>query len=90
MLKYNSDALRYAEQDVVMIEQIYKIFNMKKYKNRVIQHIRRWNVWRKRSLNNPIYKLLVLFGIMKSPTFNFCLLPEEVEEILDAFEKNVD
>lgn len=54
-----------------------------------LKHIRRWNVWRKRCLNGPVHKVLVLFGFIKSPTFGCCLLPEEVEELLDAFEKEL-
>lgn len=32
------------------------------------EHIKTWNRWRKSSLNNPIHKILVLFG-KYSPTF---------------------
>ena len=34
--------------------------------------IRRWNKWRKRSINSKIYKLCVLLGIIHSPTFELC------------------
>lgn len=34
-------------------------------------HIRRWNFWRKRSRDSLIYKLLVLFRIIKSPSMEF-------------------
>ena len=47
-------------------------------------HIRRWNIWRKRSLNGPIYKILVLFGVTKSPTMGFVLLPEEVRDCFNC------
>lgn len=36
---------------------------------RQIEHVKKWNEWRKYSLNSPISKLLVLFRIIKSPTF---------------------
>lgn len=35
----------------------------------MIKHIKVWNKWRKKSLNSKIYKLLVLLGISRSPTF---------------------
>lgn len=35
----------------------------------MIRHIKVWNRWRKRNLNNKFYKFLVLLGIAKSPTF---------------------
>lgn len=44
---------------------------------RLIKHIRRWNHWRKHNLNSPLYHILVLFGIVKSPTMCLVLLPEE-------------
>jgi hypothetical protein len=36
---------------------------------KLIDHIKLWNTWRKRSLNNPFYKLLVLLNLANSPTF---------------------
>lgn len=47
---------------------------------RVVNHFRRWNIWRKHSLNKPLHKLLVLFGVIKSPTMIYVLLQEEEEE----------
>ena len=44
---------------------------------KLINHIRRWNIWRKGSLNSKIQKLFVLFGLIKSPTMCYILLPEE-------------
>lgn len=32
----------------------------------VSRHVKRWNYWRKRNKSNKIYKLLVLFGVVKS------------------------
>lgn len=55
-----------------------------------VLHIRRWNVWRKGSLNGPFYKFLVLVGFVKSPTFVLALLPEDgksIEEALAEFER---
>lgn len=40
--------------------------------NKIIIHIKVWNIWRKGSGNSKLHKLLVLFG-MTSPTFNACL-----------------
>lgn len=45
----------------------------------VIKHIRRWNYWRKNNSNGRFYKILVLFGMVKSPTMVIVLLPEEIE-----------
>lgn len=59
---------------------------------KLIRHIRRWNIWRKRNMNGPVYHLFVLFGIVKSPTYAMILLPEEKnqmwEEINAVFNKN--
>lgn len=46
-----------------------------------LDHIRRWNIWRKRCLNGPIHKILVLFGVIESPTMVYILLPEEEEKL---------
>lgn len=54
----------------------------------MIKHIRRWNIWRKRCLNGPIYKFLVLIGISKSPTMMFITLPEEWAKVEEVF-KNI-
>lgn len=43
----------------------------------VIKHIRRWNYWRKYNSNGRLHKLLVLLGVIKSPTMVTVLLPEE-------------
>lgn len=51
----------------------------------MLNHIRRWNIWRKRNLNGPIYKTLVLFGVTKSPTMAYVRLPKEEKEIVKAF-----
>ena len=48
---------------------------------RLIRHIRRWNIWRKRNINGPLHHILVLFGLVKSPTMAFMLLPEEIFDI---------
>lgn len=53
----------------------------------MLNHIRRWNIWRKRNLNGPIHKILVLFGVTKSPTMASVWLPEEEKEIAKAFVK---
>lgn len=51
----------------------------------MLNHIRRWNIWRKGCLNGPIYKIQVLFSMIHSPTMKFVLLPEEKEEITKSF-----
>ena len=55
----------------------------------MLNHIRRWNIWRKRNLNGPIHKILVLFGVTKSPTMASVWLPEEEKEIMDAFQRSL-
>lgn len=49
----------------------------------LIKHFRRWNIWRKRSLNSALYKILVLFGMTKSPTMATVFLPEEIGKWAD-------
>ena len=39
--------------------------------NKIITHFKIWNVWRKKSMNGKFYKLLVLFKLATSPTFEF-------------------
>lgn len=46
--------------------------------NKLIKHIRRWNLWRKNCMNSKLHKILVLFGVIKSPTMATIFLPEEV------------
>lgn len=36
---------------------------------KIVEHFVRWNNWRKHSLNTPLHKLLVLLGLVYSPTF---------------------
>ena len=47
---------------------------------RLINHIRRWNVWRKWNRNSRWHKFLVLCGVIYSPTF----------ELTDYLEKKKD
>ena len=55
----------------------------------MFDHIRRWNIWRKRCLNGPIHKILVLFGVIKSPTMILVMLPKEKQEMMDAFHRSL-
>lgn len=48
------------------------------------RHIRRWNRWRKRNANSRLHHILVLLGVVKSPTFAFTLLPEEIDILGDV------
>ena len=50
-----------------------------------IKHIKRWNVWRKYNKNGIAYKILVLFDIIKSPTFYCALTDEESKAVYDGF-----
>lgn len=46
-----------------------------KFKN----HYGRWTRWKKRNLNGPVYKCLVLFGVVHSPTFEMMSRIEDWE-----------
>lgn len=48
--------------------------------NRITNHLKRWNKWRKHSLNSPIYKFLVLIGVVRSPTLSLTLTDEEIRK----------
>lgn len=50
-----------------------------------IKHIKKWNEWRKGCLNSPIYKLLVLFKIKKSPTFEHFWTKEDGRAFWEGF-----
>lgn len=52
------------------------------------RHIRRWNRWRKRNTNGHLHHILVLLGVVKSPTFAFTLLPEEIYILDEQLAKN--
>lgn len=47
---------------------------------RFINHIKRWNKWRKHCGNGWVHKISVLFG-GHSPTFQFTLTDEEIAEL---------
>ena len=49
----------------------------------MIKHIKVWNIWRKKSLNRKGYKLLILLGILRSPTF-------QVEKAFYGFKWDLD
>ena len=55
--------------------------------NKVIKYIKRWNEWRKHNGNSSLHKLLVLLGIIKSPTLPHILTKEEGKAMYEAFEK---
>nr|DAY84379.1 MAG TPA: hypothetical protein [Caudoviricetes sp.] len=55
----------------------------------MINHIRRWNIWRKHSINSFTHKILVLFRMRYSPTLEFTLLPEEENKIINGLQKGL-
>lgn len=55
----------------------------------IINHIKRWNKWRKYNSNSLVYKVLVLLHIVNSPTFMFVFTDEEELEIEEAFMKGL-
>lgn len=36
---------------------------------RIFEHIKQWNEWRKRNTNSKFWKFMVLTGLAASPTF---------------------
>lgn len=55
----------------------------------ILKHIKRWNVWRKYNKNGIAHKILVLFGIIKSPTFFYTWTAEEAQAFYDGFMKGL-
>lgn len=53
--------------------------------NRLKRHIKRWNGWRKVNGNGRLHHILVLLGLVHSPTFGFYLLPEELPNMNNIF-----
>jgi len=51
----------------------------------MIKHIKRWNRWRKSNGNSRLYKLMVLFGIVKSPTFCLAWSDKETKSFYKGF-----
>lgn len=49
------------------------------------RHIKRWNGWRKRNGNGRLHHILVLLGLVVSPTFELYLLPEELPNPKNMF-----
>lgn len=35
---------------------------------KIIKHCKAWNCWRKQNLNSKFHKIMVLFGLRRSPT----------------------
>lgn len=54
---------------------------IKRFKNR----FRRWNAWRKLTLNSRTHKICVLLGLAHSPTFEFFLLPDEYPNVKNMY-----
>lgn len=53
---------------------------------KILDHIERWNIWRKHSLDSPVHKLLVLFGLY-SPTFQMIMTKREQKEFEEEYMK---
>lgn len=52
---------------------------------RLISHCKKWNCWRKYNDNTGFHKLLVLFKIVKSPTFEEFVDGEILVAIFKAY-----
>lgn len=55
---------------------------------KVIEHVKVWNIWRKRSLNGLGHKILVLFGLRNSPTFEVEKLFRKTYDCSEEDKKN--
>lgn len=49
---------------------------------KLIEHVKVWNHWRKHNMNSWLYKLGVLFGFVKSPTFFIEFIFEDYDKEL--------
>ena len=58
---------------------------MKRKINNLKRHFRRWNGWRKNNTNCKIHQIFVLLKLIKSPTFEMFLLPEELPNYKTIF-----
>lgn len=54
---------------------------------KIIAHFKLWNRWRKHNCNSVFHKLLVLFGLCHSPTFQFMRSTDSLFETSDAYNK---
>ena len=54
---------------------------------RLINHIKRWNKWRKYNSNSWCHKFLALIGLVNSPTMNLTFTDEEEKRILETARK---
>lgn len=48
---------------------------------KILHRIRKWQEWKRRSLNSGFYKALVLLGFLHSPTFDLFIPAEEWEKL---------
>ncbi len=55
----------------------------------MMKHIKKWNEWRRYNCNSFIYKLFVLLGIVKSPTFECFHTQDEWKEFAEGFEEGL-
>lgn len=57
----------------------------------MFKHFKLWNDWRKHNLNNTFHKILVLFGIIKSPTFESYKQAKVIYKFfMEGFEKGLE
>lgn len=50
---------------------------------KLFKHIKKWNQWRKKNQNGKLHHILVLFGVIKAPSFNVFMTQEECDEIMN-------
>lgn len=53
----------------------------------MLNHLKRWNIWRKHNSNSPIHQFLVLLGLRHSPTLALILTNEEKTIIRKTIER---
>ena len=57
------------------------------FKGGIIKHIKRWNRWRKYNCNSKLHKLLVLFNMAPSPTFEmFDTIDTKAAELTNRYD----
>jgi hypothetical protein len=53
------------------------------------KHFQRWNEWRTYNSNSKFHKILVLFGLVKSPTFELFFTNDEAKEIFNNYKEEI-
>ena len=57
---------------------------------KIITYFQRWNKWRKHNLNSRLHHILVLIGLVDSPTFDMTRTDAEEAELHAAYMKAIN